>query len=159
MHHTPQLALLVCIACLAGAADSTAAGTWTLRSQDGQNGKICSLSTTDQGRPFSISVSRISRSTDQGVVGVLFEDPKVVQAGTKTLARLEFDNGTSGSHRLEAKPGGASLVPIVASSVQDSLRAFSESRRLTIVTRIGSTSFSLDGIADHVPELFQCASR
>jgi hypothetical protein len=43
--------------------------------------------------------------------------------------------------------------------VQDLLQDFAESRQLRVTTRIGSTSFSLDGIADHIPDLRRCTSQ
>lgn len=157
MRRPSHLALLAWIACLAESAISLAGEPWSLQSHDGQNGKTCSLSTSDRGRALAISVSLAAPSTDQGIVGISFDDPKVVRAGTKTLATLEFDNGARGDHRLEAMTGGSSLIPIVTSNVQDVLRTLSESQKLRIATRFGSTSFSLDGIADHISDLRQCA--
>lgn len=144
--------------CLAGAFDSRAAEAWTLQSRGGPDGKLCSLTTDDRGRALSISLSHVGASTDQGVVGIAFKDPSLVKPGTKTLATLEFDNGTRESHRLEASPGKPLLIPIVASDLADVFRTFSESRKLTVTTRYGSTSFSLEGMADRIPALRDCAS-
>jgi hypothetical protein len=43
-------------------------------------------------------------------------------------------------------------------SLQDALQTFSGSRKLTVATRYGSTSFSLDGLANRIPALRDCAS-
>lgn len=158
MRGTSHLILLACVASLA-AASGAAAETWTLRSHDGQNGKGCSLSTTDRGRALSITVSPVAPAADQAIVGIAFKDPTVVRAGTKTLATIELDNGARGDHRLEAMSDGSSLIPIVTSNVQDVLQDFAKSRQLRVTTRIGTTSFSLDGIADHIPDLRRCAGR
>ncbi len=145
---------LACVACLAAAPDA-AAEAWTLRSHDGRDGKTCSLSTIDRGRPLSITVSTV----DDGIVGIAFADPKVVRAGTKTLATIELDNGARSDHRLEAMADGSSLIPIVTSNVQDVLKDFAESRQVRVTTRVGTTSFSLEGIADHIPDLRRCAGQ
>ena len=73
------------------------------------------------------------------------------------MATLEFGNGVSKSHRVELAPSGTIQIPIVALGVEDVLQTFSESRGLTIATRFGSTSFSLEGIADRLPALRDCA--
>jgi hypothetical protein len=153
-----HLISLACVASLA-AAPGAAAEAWTLRSHDGQDGKTCSLSTVDRGRALAITVSPVAPAADQGIVGIAFKDPTVVRAGTKTLATFELDNGTRGDHRLEAMADGSSLIPIVTANVQDVLQHFAESRQLRVTTRVGTTSFSLDGIADHIPALRRCASR
>ena len=157
MRSFSYIAVLASGLCLAGAANSLAAEAWTLQSRDGPNGKICSLSTIDRGRALSISLSHVGASTDQGVVGILFKDASLVKPGTKTLATLEFDNGTNERRRLEASPGEPLLIPIFASDLDGVFRAFSESRTLKVTTRYGSTSFSLDGMADRIPALRECA--
>lgn len=159
MRALSQLTLLACIACLASDPAAAAGEAWTLQSQDGQNGKTCFLSTTDRGRALSISLSFPSPAADQGIVGISFDDPKVVRTGAKTLATLELDDGSRRNHRLEAMADGSSLIPIVTSNVQDVLQDLSESGQLGITTRFGSTSFSLDGIADHIADLRRCASQ
>ena len=158
MRPASRLVLFACIACF-GAASGAAGEAWTLQSRDGQNGKTCSLSTTDRGRAFAISVSLVAPAADQGIVGIAFDDPKVVRAGAKTLATIELDNGTVRNHRLEAMADGSSLIPIVTSNVQDVLQDFSEAGKLSIATRFGSTSFSLDGIAAHIPDLRRCTGQ
>jgi hypothetical protein len=155
MRRTSSIVAFACIAWLADATHCMAAETWTLQNEDGPNGKTCSLSTIDRGRALSFSLS--TSSTDQGVIRISFEDPELVQPGTKTLATLEFDNGTRERHRLEASSDGPLLIPIVASNMDDALQSLSASRTLKITTRYGSTSFTLDGIADHMPALRHCA--
>lgn len=137
---------------------ATAAETWTLDSQAGDKGKSCSLSRTDRGRSFSVSLAYLSEAGDQGVVGLAFNEPKLMQGAKKALATLTFDNGTSESHRIEVTPAGPLLVPIVALNLPDVLQTFSQSRKLTVATRYGSTSFSLDGLANRIPALRDCAS-
>jgi len=157
MRNHSHIIALACALCLAGAIDGRAAGTWTLQSNDGPSGKNCTLTTTDDGRPLSISLSHVKGETDQSVVGISFKDPNLVKPGTKTLATLDFDNGTSERRRLEAPPGEPLLIPMVASDLDGVLRPFSESRSLKVTTRYGSTTFSLAGLADQIPALRDCA--
>jgi hypothetical protein len=148
-----------CIAILAAVRGAGAGDAWTLDSQIDRNGKSCSLSKMDRGRTFSIKLAFLDDRTDQGVIGLAFDEPKLIQGANKALATLEFDNGTSESHRIEVTPGGLLLVPIVALQLQNVLQTFSDSERLTVATHFGSTTFSLDGIADHIPALRKCAGR
>jgi hypothetical protein len=130
---------------------------WSLDSQTDGNSKSCSLSRVDRGRPFSIALAFLPNTADQAVVRLSFSEPKLIQGAKKALATLEFDNGTSEVHRVETSPNGAILIPIVALNVEDVLQTFSESQRLNVATRFGSTSFSLGGIANRLPALRDCA--
>jgi hypothetical protein len=134
-----------------------AAEAWTLDSRSDANGKLCSLSRMDDGRPFSITLTFVPDTRDQAVVRLSFNEPKLMQGAKKALATLEFDNGASQSHRVELAPGGTIQIPIVALGVEDVLQTFSQSESLTVATRFGSTSFSLEGIADRLPALRDCA--
>ncbi|HJT13572.1 MAG TPA: hypothetical protein VJ790_13215 [Dongiaceae bacterium] len=134
-----------------------AAEAWTLDSQTDANGKVCSLSRMDDGRPFSITLAFVPDTRDQAVVRLSFNEPKLMQGAKKALATLEFDNGASQSHRVELAPSGTIQIPIVALGVEDVLQTFSQSENLTVATRFGSTSFSLAGIADRLPALRDCA--
>ena len=136
---------------------ANAAEAWALDSQADANGKLCSLSRMDDGRPFSIALAFVPDTRDQAVVRLSFKEPKLMQGAKKALATLEFDNGVSQGHRVELAPSGTIQIPIVALGVEDVLQTFSESRGLTIATRFGSTSFSLEGIADRLPALRDCA--
>lgn len=129
---------------------------WTLDSQTDGNSKSCSLSRVDRGRPFSIALAFLPDTTDQAMVRLSFSEPKLIQ-GAKALATLEFDNGTSEIHRVEVTPRGAIQIPIVALKVDDVLQTFSQSQKLTVATHFGSTSFSLEGIANRIPALRDCA--
>ena len=135
----------------------SAAEEWTLDSRTDGNGKSCSLSRVDRGRPFSIALALLPETTNQAVIRLSFSEPKLIQGAKKALATLEFDNGTSEVHRVEAAPNGAILIPIVALKVEDVLQTFSESQKLTVATRFGSTSFSLGGVAKRISALRDCA--
>jgi hypothetical protein len=154
-----SLLCAIFIALLATAHSAYAVEAWTLDSRTGDNGRSCSLTRMDRGRSFSVTLAFLPHATDQGVVGLVFDEPKLIQGAKKALATLEFDNGTSERHRIEVTPGGPLLVPIISSRLQDVLRTFSESSKLTVATRFGSTSFNLDGISDHIPALRDCAGR
>jgi hypothetical protein len=131
--------------------------TWKLDSQAGDRGKSCSLSRTDRGRTFSVTLA-VLPGDDQGVIGLAFDEPGLMKGAKKALATLTFDNGSSESHRIELTPAGPLLVPIVSLSLQDALQTFAGSRKLTVATRYGSTSFSLDGLANRIPALRECAA-
>jgi hypothetical protein len=151
---------LICaaFALLLGASQGASAGeAWTLDSQIDGKGKTCSLSRMDQRRPFSITLAFLPAATDQGVIRLSFNEPKLIQDAKKALATLEFDNGASESHRVEVASNGTIQIPIVALKVDDVLQNFSESQRLTVATPFGSTSFSLEGIANRIPALRDCA--
>jgi hypothetical protein len=130
---------------------------WTLDRRTDGSSKSCTLSRVDRGRPFSITLAFLPDTADQAMVRLSFSEPKLVQGAKKSLATLDFDNGTSEVHRVEAAPDGAILIPIVALKVEDVLQTFSESQRLTVATRFGSTSFSLGGIANRISALRDCA--
>ena len=132
---------------------------WALGSQTDGKSRSCSLSRVDRGRPFSIMLAFLPDTADQAMVRLSFKEPKLVQGAQKALATLEFDNGTSEVHRVEAAPNGAILIPIVALNVDNVLQTFSESKNLTVATRFGSTSFSLGGIGNRIPALRDCAGR
>ena len=134
-----------------------AAEAWTLDSQSDANGKLCSLSRMDDGRPFSITLAFVPDTRDQAVVRLSFKEPELLRGAKKALATLDFDNGASQSHRVELTPSGTIQIPIIALGVEDVLRTFSDSQSLTVATRFGSTSFSLEGIADRLPALRDCA--
>jgi len=143
---------------LLGASQSASAGeAWTLDSQIDGKGKTCSLSRMDQGRPFSITLVFLPPTTDQGVIRLSFNEPKLMQDAKKALATLEFSNGANESHRVEVAPSGTIQIPIVALTVDEVLQTFSESQRLTVATRFGSTSFSLEGFAKRIAALRDCA--
>ncbi len=150
-----QPAALLCAALIAvlAAMDATSAGeAWVLDRQAGDKG--CSLSRMDRGRHVSLT---LAPSTDHAVVGLTFDEPKLMQGAQKAVARLEFDNGTSESHRLGVTSDGFLWMPIVAQNLKDILQAFSESTKLTVATRFGSTSFGLDGLGARIPALRDCA--
>jgi hypothetical protein len=130
---------------------------WFLDHQAGDKGNICSLSRMDRGRRFALTLAPSGNATDQAVVGLAFDEPKLIQGAQKALAILEFDNGTSERHRIGLTSDGLLLVSIVTLDLQDSLQTFSESKSLTVATHFGSTSFSLDGLADRIPALRDCA--
>jgi hypothetical protein len=136
---------------------ASAVEAWALDSETDGKGKTCSLSRLDQGRPFSISLAFLPATTEQGVIRLSFDEPKLMQDAKKALATLEFDNGVSQSHRIELAPSGTIRIPIVALDMDDVLQSFSQSQRLTVATRFGSTSFSLEGIADRLTALLDCA--
>jgi hypothetical protein len=135
----------------------SAAEEWALDSQTDGNGKSCSLSRVDRGRPFSIALAFLPDTTDQAMVRLSFSEPKLTQGAKKALATLEFDNGTSEVHRIEVAPNGTIQIPIVALEVDNVLQAFSQSKKLTVATHFGSTSFSLGGIAKRITALRDCA--
>src|SRR5688500_12525000 len=91
------------LALLLGTSHS-AAEEWTLDSRIDGNGKSCSLSRVDRGRPFSIALAFLPDTTDQAVIRLAFSEPKLIQGAKKALATLEFDNGNSEVHRVEAAP-------------------------------------------------------
>src|SRR5690242_16110822 len=100
---------LICSACFAilGAVHGAGADeAWTLGKYTIAKNKSCSLSRVDQGRSFSLFLTLLSGKTDQGVVGLVFDEPKLVQGAHKALATLEFGNGTRESHRLEVTSSG-----------------------------------------------------
>jgi hypothetical protein len=134
-----------------------AAEAWALENQSDANGKLCSLSRVDDGRPFAIALAFVPDTRDQAVVRLSFKEPELLRGAKKALATLEFGNGVSQGHRVELTPSGAIQIPIVALGVDEVLQTFSESQGLTIATRFGSTSFSLEGIADRLPALRDCA--
>jgi hypothetical protein len=161
MKKAMRSAHMVCISFVAmlvatcGAAAST---TWTLDSQTGDKGKSCSLSRTDQGRTISVTLALLPDTTDQGVVGVEFDQPKLIQGARRSaIATLQFSNGNAETHRIEETAGGLLLIPMVSLRLQDLLQKFQDSSRLTVATDFGSTAFNLDGIADHIPALRDCA--
>ncbi len=151
------LTCAVFVVLLGTSQSADAAEAWTLDSRSDANGKLCSLSRMDDGRPFSISLAFVPDTRDQAVVRLSFNEPKLMQGAKKALATLEFGNGASQSHRVELAPSGTIQIPIVALGVEDVLQTFSESQSLTVATRFGSTSFSLAGIADRLPALRDCA--
>ena len=142
---------------LLSAQSAVAAETWTLDSSTSDKGKSCSLSRTDRGRNFVVTLAFVSAANEQAIVGLAFSEPKLMKGAKKALATLTFDNGTSESHRIEATPAGPLLVPIVTLNLPEVLQTFSESQKLTVATRYGSTSFSLDGLATRIPALRDCA--
>jgi hypothetical protein len=154
----PQSLLCATFIVIFGAMGSAGAGeAWVLDRQAGDKGQICSLSRMDRGRHFSLTLTPSGNATDQVVVGLAFDEPKLMQGAHKALATLEFDNGTSENHRIGLTPDGVLLVPIVTQDLQDILQTFSESKKLTVATRFGSTSFGLDGLGARIPALRDCA--
>lgn len=154
-------ASLCCIACMTifVCAGSAGAGeAWTLDSRTGDRGKSCSLARTEGNRPLSITLAFLPDTTERGVVSLAFDEPKLLQGAKKALATVQFDNGKKKHHRLEVTEDGTLLVPMVTSKVQNDLQTISESSKLTVATRHGSTSFSLDGIATHIGDLRDCAA-
>lgn len=151
-----SLPYLACIAFLAMAHDATGSDTWTLDSRTAGNTKSCSLSRTDEGPILSVTLTVPPGATDQGVVGLTFDAPKLIGHAAKTLATLQFDNGTTESHRIEATPAGL-LIPIVALDLDEVLQTFAVSRKLTVTTRSGSRSLDLEGIGARIPALRACA--
>jgi hypothetical protein len=153
-------AYLYCLACIAMLAAERGAGAgeaWKLDRHAGDEGKGCSLSRTDGGRLFSVTLAFLPDTTDQGVVSLAFDEPELIQGAKKALATLKFDNRKRQSHRIEMTPDGGLLVPIVSLKMQRFLQTLSETSELTIATRHGSTSFNLDGIAAHIADLRDCA--
>lgn len=157
MRWMSSLVLAVCIAILGVTHGASADEVWTLDKHTVAKNKTCSLSRMDQGRSFSVFLTLLSGKTDQGMIGLAFDEPKLIQGANKALATLEFDNGTRESHRIEVTSTGHLLVPIVALNLPNALQTFSESKTLTVATRYGSTSFDLDGIGDRIPDLRACA--
>jgi hypothetical protein len=147
---------IVIISAMGGAGADDA---WVLDGQAGDKGKICSLSRIDRGRHFSFTLTPSGDTTDEAVVGLAFDEPTLIQGAQKALATLEFDNGTSESHRIGLTSDGLLLVPIVTLNLRDVLQTFSESKNLTVATHFGSTSFSLNGLAARIPALRKCAGR
>jgi hypothetical protein len=139
------------------AHDAAGGEAWILDSRTAGSTKSCSLSRTDSGRPISVSLALLPGATDQGVVGLTFDEPKLIGHAKKTLATLRFDNGTTEIHRVEATPAGL-LIPIVALDLEDLLQTFAASRNLTVTTRSGSRSLDLEGIGTRIPALRDCAS-
>jgi hypothetical protein len=155
-----QPASLLCatlIVIFAAMGEAGAGDAWVLDRQAGDKGQICSLSRIDRGRRFSLTLTPSGNTTDQALVGLAFDEPKLIQGAQKALATLEFDNGTSESHRIGVTSDGLLLMPIVAQDVLDTLQIFSESKKLTVATRFGSTSFNLDGLGARIPDLRDCA--
>ena len=152
---------LVCIsfvAMLVATCGAAASDGWTLDRQTSDRGKNCSLSRTDRGRTFSVTLALLPDTTDQGVVGVAFDQPKLIQGTRRSaIATLQFSNGNAETHRIEETAGGLLLIPMVSLRLQDLLQKFRESRKLTVATDFGTTAFNLDGIADHIPALRDCA--
>jgi hypothetical protein len=151
MRHA-YLCCLVCIAILAAERSACASESWTL-----DKGSGCSLSRTDGGRSFSVTLAFLPDSTDQGVVSLAFDEPQLIEGAKKALATLRFDKRKRQRHRIEMTPDGALLVPIVSLEMPAFLQTLSESSNLTIATRHGSTSFNLDGIAAYIADLRDCA--
>ena len=152
-----NLIAAACALLLGTSHGASAAEAWALDRETDGKGKTCSLSRMDDGRPFSITLGFMPSTTDQGVIRLSFNEPKLMQDAKKALATLEFDNGVSHRHRIELAPSGTIRIPIVALDMDDVLQAFSQSQRLTVATRFGSTSFSLEGIADRLTALRDCA--
>jgi hypothetical protein len=155
-----QPAALLCAILIAALSVTDAAGAgeaWTLDHQAGDRG--CSLSRMDRGRHFSLTLAPADDAADHAVVGLSFDEPKLMQDAKKAVATLEFDNGTSESHRLGVSSDGFLWMPIVAQDLQHILQTFSESTKVTVATRFGSTSFGLDGLGARIPALRACASR
>jgi hypothetical protein len=152
-----QLIWATCFAILGAVHGAGANEAWTLDKHMIGKSKSCSLSRTDQGRSLSVSLALLSGKTDQGVIALVFDEPKLIQGAHKALATLEFDNGTRESHRLEVTSQGHLQVPIVALNLPDALQTFASSRTLTVRTHFGSTSFDLAGIGDRIPALRECA--
>ena len=136
---------------------ASAAEAWALDSETDVKGTICSLSRMDDGRPFAVSLAFVPDTADQAMIRLSFNVPELLRGAKKALATVEFDNGVSQSHRVELTPNGTIQIPIVALGVEDVLETFSQSESLTVATRFGSTSFSLEGIADRFPALRDCA--
>lgn len=143
---------LACVAILAAEHSAGASETWKLDKRDG-----CSLSRTDLGRSFSIALAFLPDTTDQGVVSLTFDEPGLMEGAKKAVATLRFDNRKRRSHRIEVTADGTLLVPIVSLKMPAFLQTLSETSKLTIATRHGSTSFNLDGIATHIADLRDCA--
>lgn len=163
MKKAMRSAHLVCIsfvAMLVATCSVAASDTWTLDSQTGGKGKSCALSRTDRGRTVSVTLALLPDTTDQGVVGVSFDEPKLIQGTRRSaIATLQFSDGKPETHRIEETTGGLLLIPMVSLRLRDLLQKFQESRRLTVATDFGSTAFNLDGIADHIPALRDCAGK
>jgi hypothetical protein len=157
MKRPAYLILAACFAILGAVRSAGANEAWTLDKHTIGKNKSCSLSRMDQGRSFSVLLTLLSGNANQGLIGLAFDDAKLIQGANKALATLEFDNGTRQGHRIEVTPDGRLLVPIVALNLSDALKVFSESRTLTVATRFGSRSLDLDGIAARIPDLRACA--
>jgi hypothetical protein len=152
-----HLMCLSFLAMLVATCSAAASDAWTLDRQTSDRGN-CSLSRTDRGRTFSVTLALLPNTTDQGVVGVAFDQPKLIQGTRRSaVATLQFSNGNAETHRIEETDGGLLLIPMVSLRLQDLLQKFRESRKLTVATDFGSTAFNLDGIADHIPALRDCA--
>ena len=157
MRWMSSLVLAACIAILGALHGTRADEAWTLDSHPVGKSKSCSLSRMDQGRNFSVTLALLSGKTDQGIIGLAFDEPKLIQGAKKALAMLKFDNGTNESHRIEVMQAGHIMIPIIALNLPDTLQTFSQSSTVTVATRYGSTSFDLDGIGDRIPDLRACA--
>jgi hypothetical protein len=152
-----HLCCIAILASLAGVRSADGDEAWTLDSSTGGNGKSCSLSRMDRGRSFSVTLAFLPDTTDQGVVSLAFDEPGLMQGAKKALASLKFDKKKRQRHRIEETSDGALLVPIVSLKMQAFLQTLSEAKMLTVTTRHGSTSFTLDGIAAHIADLRDCA--
>ena len=152
-----SLLVTACIAMLGTIHGAGAEDAWNLEAHASGKGKTCTLSRLDQGRPFSVTLKLLPGKTDQGVVGLAFDEPTLIQGAKKALAMLKFDNGTNESHRIEVMQAGHIMIPIIALNLPDTLQTFSQSSTVTVATRYGSTSFDLDGIGDRIPDLRACA--
>ena len=163
MNGIMRAARLVCaslIVTFGASGGAAAADAWMLDSRTGDRGKSCSLSRTDQGRTFSVTLDLLTDEADQGIIGLAFDEPRLIQGARRSaVAMLQFSNGNAETHRIEQIAGGLLLVPMVSLNLQDLLRTFQDSRKLTVATDFGSTAFNLDGIADHIPALRDCAGR
>jgi hypothetical protein len=149
----------MCVAGLPALRNAGAGEPWTLRSYVGEDGKACSFSRMDRGRTFVVTLAFTKYYADLGVVGVAFDEPKLV-AATKGSAKvtLKFDNGKSESTLIEESVDGLLMVPIATAKLTDTLQNFWESKGLIVETSVGSASFDLEGFADHIPALRDCAS-
>jgi hypothetical protein len=156
MRHA-YLGCLACVAILAAARAAGAGDAWMLDRHAWNDGTSCSLSRADRGRPFSVALAFLPDTTDQGVVSLTFDEPGLMEGAKKAVATLTFDNRKRRSHRIEVTPDGTLLVPIVSLKMPAFLQTLSETSKLTIATRHGSTSFNLDGIATHIADLRDCA--
>jgi hypothetical protein len=143
---------------LAATCGAAASDAWTLHNKTGGHEKTCSLSRTDQGRTFTVTLTLLPDATDQGVVGLAFDEPRLIRGARRSaIATLKFSDGKPETHRLEETAGGLLMIPMVSLSLQDLLQKFRDSSKLTVATNFGSAAFSLDGIRDHIPALRACA--
>jgi hypothetical protein len=136
-----------------------AAGSW----QFDHNQSLCLIRKQIDGRPFMLSLMKLPKSKDGGIVMLYFADSSFsLPSDNRTSVVLQFDSGTIDGYSIErakdaADPKVSFDVGMTTYLLKNIVSVMAKASSLTVTAESASTTFRLDGFGDAVTWLRQCA--